>query len=121
MSDLEDFSVEGREASVELLQRVPQGSTDEDLRYGLALALHQYRKKNYSKAAEVLSQLANKKSWSPDIRASLRIAAQQLIDMTKLEKELQGERKQRQQLERKLKALSEIEREISERDKKSNQ
>lgn len=121
MSDLEGMGPETRDVEAGPLQNsFRDWCSDEDLRYSLALSFHYYHNRNYQKSAEILSQLANKKQLNSNVRNWIRISLEQLNDIAQLEKEIAAEKKQRQELERKLRALSEIEREISERDMKGS-
>lgn len=121
MSDLEGMGSETRGSELGPLQKsFREWCSDEDLRYALTLSFHYYHNRNYSKAAEILSQLANKKNLNSNLRNWLRVSIAQLNDISDLEKEIAAEKKQRVELERKLRALSEIEREISERDMKGS-
>ncbi len=92
--------------------------SEEYLRASLIAGVYQAKNKNYGKAVEFLSPLSNRKSLDDPCRLSVRIYSDLLEDLSQMEKDLNSEKKQKAELERKLKALSDIEKEISQRDTK---
>ncbi|RZA25293.1 MAG: hypothetical protein EOP10_07285 [Proteobacteria bacterium] len=92
--------------------------SDDYPRASLVAGVYQAKNKNYARAIELLSPLANRKTLDEPCRLSVRLYADLLSDLSQLENDLLAERKQKVELERKLKALSDIEKEISQRDSK---
>jgi hypothetical protein len=93
---------------------------DDDIRGALVAGMYQAKTKNYPKAVELLSPLGNKKSLDEGCRTSIRLYSDALNDLVQSDRDLVAERKQKGELERKLKALSDIERDISQRDTKGH-
>jgi hypothetical protein len=93
---------------------------DDDIRGALVAGMYQAKSRNYPKAVELLSPLGNKKSLDEGCRTSIRLYSDALTDLAQSDRDLVLERKQKGELERKLKALSDIEKDISQRDSKGH-
>jgi hypothetical protein len=93
---------------------------DDDIRTSLVAGIYQAKSKNYQRAVELLSPLSNRKNLDEGCRMSIRLYSDVLVDMIQLDRDLVAEKKQKGELERKLKALSDIEKDISQRDTKSH-
>ncbi len=93
---------------------------DDDVRTALVAGLYQAKTKNYAKAVELLSPIGNKKNLDEGCRLSIRLYSDALSDLVQADRDLLAEKKQKGELERKLKALSEIEKDISQRDSKTH-
>lgn len=93
--------------------------SDDYPRASLIAGVYQAKTGNYSKAIELLSPLGNRKTLEEPCRLSVRLYSDLLSDLSQMEKELASEKKQKGELERKLKALSDIEKEISQRETKA--
>lgn len=104
----------------ERVQKILVDKKSEDfLRASMIAGVYQAKNKNYTRAIELLSPISNKKSLDEPCRASVRLYIELLSDLAQMEKDLLSERQKKTELERKLKALSEIEKEISQRDNKA--
>ncbi len=108
-----------RELKVEAdrLRKTPNEvrSWDDELRWGLTQAVQHTKNHNFQKAYEQVQPFAGKNYLPPELRSWLKIYSQQLFQSAQMEKELSDERRQRGELEKKLKALSELELEMSQR------
>ena len=100
------------------LRRISDRSWDEELRLSLANSLQLQKIHNYQKASELVGQATSKIQGNSDLRSWLKLYGQQVNTIAQLDKELTEEKRLRSELEKKLKALSDIERDISERSKK---
>jgi len=94
--------------------------TDDDIRASIAAGIYQARNKNYGRAYEILSPLSNRKSLDEGCRVSLRLYSEALGDTLQLDRDLLAEKKLKDELDRKIKGLSEIEKDISKRDGKAH-
>jgi|GEM_PF-2953399 hypothetical protein len=92
---------------------------EEELRWTLAQIVQSNKAKNYQKAAELAQQVPQRPQFSPEFKAWLKLYQQQLFTVAALDKELTEEKRVRTDLEKKLKGLSDIEMDISQREKKS--
>jgi hypothetical protein len=108
-----------RELKVEAdrLRKTPNEvrSWDDELRWGLTQAVQHTKNHNFQKAYEQIQPFATKTYLPPELRSWLKLYSQQLYQASQVERELSEERRQRGELEKKLKALSELELEISQR------
>ena len=93
---------------------------DDDVRSALVAGLYQAKTKNYARAAELLSPIGNRKNFDEGCRLAVRLYSDALTDLVQVDRELASEKKQKGELERKLKALSDIEKDISQRDTKGH-
>ncbi|MBC7532486.1 MAG: hypothetical protein H7318_13005 [Oligoflexus sp.] len=91
---------------------------DDDVRAALVAGLYQAKSKNYAKAVELLSLIGYRKNIDEGCRLSIHLYSDVLADLVQLDRDLAMEKKQKGELERKLKALSDIEKDISQRDSK---
>lgn len=97
------------------LDREP--SWEDELRLNLVQTAQQLHSRAYQKALETFTPLLQNSRYSPELRLWLMQYHEQLQLSAQLEKELSEEKKQRGELEAKLKALSKIELEMSQREK----
>lgn len=102
------------------LRRLNERSWDDELRFALANSLQLQKSHSYQKASDTLVQAAGKIQGNSDLRAWLKLYGQQVTTLALLDKELIEEKRQRNELEKKLKALSDIERDLSERSKRAD-
>jgi gas vesicle protein len=102
------------------LRRIKDPTWDDELRLALANSLQSLKMHQYQKASEIIGQAASRIQGHSDLKAWLRLYGQQMNSLALLDKELNEERRLRSELEKKLKALSDIERDISERSKKTD-
>lgn len=98
-------------------RRISERDWDEDLRLGLVAAVQHTKNHNFQKAAEIIGQLNTKAQAGFEVKAWLKLYAMQLNTAAGLERELGEEKRQRLEQEKKLRALSDIEIEMSERAK----
>ncbi len=92
----------------------------EEYKGPLAAGIYQAKNHNYARAFEILSPLSNKKFIDEGCRMSIRLYSDVLNDLVQLDHDLLAERRQKQELERKIKGLSEIEKDISQRDMRAH-
>jgi hypothetical protein len=117
LTELEGLGIKELKVEGDKIQKSPLDKTsDEYVRASLAAAVYHAKSKNYTRALELLSPLSNRKVGDDTCRSSLKLYIGLLSDLSQFEKDLQAEKKQKLDLERKLKALSDIEKEISQRD-----
>jgi len=102
------------------LRRIKDPGWDDELRLALANSVQSLKTQNYQKASEIIGQAASRVQGNSDLKAWLRLHGQQMNSLALLDKELTEEKRQRTELEKKLKALSDIERDISERSNKTD-
>ena len=93
---------------------------DDDVRTALVAGLYQAKSKNYAKAVELLSPIGNRKNIDEGCRLSIHLYSDVLADLVQVDRDLAVEKKQKGELERKLRALSDIEKDISQRDSKGH-
>ena len=121
LGDLDAMSLKELKAENDRWQKALNDKRPEDdIRASLVAGIYQAKIKNYERAIEFLSPLSNKKNLDEGCRVSIRLYSDLLSDTLTMEKDLLAEKKQKGELERKLKALSEIEKDISRRDSKSH-
>lgn len=119
LGDLDAMSPKELKAENDRWQKLSSDKRgDDDIRSSLVAGIYQAKTKNYTRAVELLSPLANRKSLDEGCRMSIRLYSDVLSDMVQLDRDLALEKKQKGELERKLKALSDIEKDISQRDTK---
>lgn len=94
-----------------------RGDWEDELRLGLVQTAQMLYARSFQKALETFEPLLRNTSYSPELRLWLAQYHGQLQLSAQLEKELGEERRQRGELEAKLKALSKIELEMSQREK----
>ena len=117
LAELDAMSLRELKAESDKVQKqLVDRKSEDNPRSSLIVGIYQARIKNYSRAIEFLSPLSNKKSFDESCRLSVKVVVDLLSDLSKLEKELVDETKQKLELERKLKALSDIEKEMSRRE-----
>lgn len=120
LAELDAMSLRELKVENEKIQKTLADKKSEDFpRASLIAGAYQAKLKNYTRAVEFLSPLSNRKSLDDPCRFSVRLYSGLLSDLSKLEADLAEETKQKVELERKLKALSDIEKEISKRDNKT--
>lgn len=120
LAELDEMSTKELKAENDKIQKSLTDKKSEDYpRASLIAGVYQAKIKNYSRAVELLSPLGNRKLLDESCRLSVRLYSDLLSDLARLEKDLAEETKEKQELERKLKALSEIEKEISKRANKT--
>ncbi len=119
VNNLEALGAKELKHEYDRLRRIKDPGWDDELRLALTNSVQSLKTHNYQKAAEVISQAAGKVQGNSDLKAWLRLHGQQINAMAELDKDLAEEKRQRTELEKKLKALSDIERDISERSKKA--
>ncbi len=90
-------------------------SWDDELRWSLTQAVQHARAHSYLRAYEQIQPFAAKNYLPPELRSWLKLYSQQLFGAAQLERELGDERRLRGDLEKKLKALSELELELSQK------
>jgi hypothetical protein len=120
VNNLEALSPKELKNEFDRLKRTKDPSWDDELRLALVNSLQSLTAHNYQKASEILAAATGRIRGNGDLKAWLRLYGQQVGAMVQLDKELAEEKRQRTELERKLKALSDIERDISERSKKTD-
>lgn len=120
VNNLEALSSKELKSEYDRLRRIKDPGWDDELRLALANNVQSLKSHNYQKASEIMSQAANRIQGNTDLKAWLRLYGQQITALVHLDKELAEEKRQRMELEKKLKALSDIERDISERSKKAD-
>lgn len=116
---LESMSSRDLKSETERWRHLSERNGLDDIRLGLVNAVQLSRMHGYQKAAETITQLSFKVQNNPDLKNWLKLYAQQLSCAAGLEKEWAEEKRQRMELEKKLKALSEIEKDMNERTKTS--
>ncbi len=119
LSSLESMSAKELKSECEKWRKDTVRSWDEELRYALVTAFQQQKVHNYQKAAEVLNAAWPRVQGSAELKNFFRIYIQQNNALAALERDLLEERRLRGELDKKLKALSDIEREMSERQTQS--
>ncbi len=90
---------------------------EDELRLGLVQTAQQLNGRSFQKALETFEPLLQNAHYSPNLRLWLSQYKEQLQMSAQLEKELYQQKKERSELEAKLKALSNIELEMSQRQK----
>lgn len=120
LAELDAMSLKELKAENDKIQKQLSDKKSEDYpRASLIAGIYQAKNKNYGRAIELLSPLSNRKTLDEPCRLSVKVYGDLLADLSKMEKELAEEKKLKAELERKLKALSDIEKEISRRDIKA--
>ena len=121
LAELDAMSLKELKTENDKIQKHLADKKSEDYpRASLIAGIYQVKNKNYPRAIELLSPLANRKALDETCRLSVKIYGDLLADLSKIEKDLAEEKKLKAGLERKLKALSDIEKEMSRRDIKTN-
>jgi hypothetical protein len=120
VNNLEALSSKELKNECDRLKRIKDRGWDDELRLALASNVQALKVRDYQKAVDTISSAGNKVQGNSDLKAWLRLYGQQLNSMAQLDKELVEEKRQRTELEKKLKALSDIERDISERSKNAD-
>jgi hypothetical protein len=120
VNNLEALSPKELKNEFDRLKRIKDPSWDDELRLSLANNVQSLKAHNYQKASEILAAATGRIQGNSDLKAWLRLYGQQVGALVQLDKELAEEKRQRTELEKKLKALSDIERDISERSKKTD-
>ena len=120
VNNLEALSPKELKNEFDRLKRIKDPSWDDELRLALANNVQSLKAHNYQKSSEILAAATGRIQGNSDLKAWLRLYTQQVGSMVQLDKELTEEKRQRTELEKKLKALSDIERDISERSKKTD-
>lgn len=120
VNNLEALSPKELKNEFDRLKRIKDPSWDDELRLSLANNVQSLKAHNYQKAMEILAAATGRIQGNSDLKAWLRLYGQQVGTLVQLDKELAEEKRQRTELEKKLKALSDIERDISERSKKTD-
>lgn len=120
VNNLEALNAKELKNEYDRLKRIKDRGWDDELRLALANNVQSLKSHDYQKAAEIIAAATGKIQGNSDLKAWLRLYGQQIQSMVQLDKELAEEKRQRTELEKKLKALSDIERDISERSKKAD-
>ncbi len=120
VNNLEALNPKDLKNEFDRLKRIKDRSWDDELRLALANNVQSLKSHDYQKASEIIGAATNKVQGNSDLKAWLRLYGQQIQEMVQLDKELAEEKRQRTELEKKLKALSDIERDISERSKNAD-
>lgn len=120
VNNLEALNPKELKNEFDRLKRIKDRGWDDELRLALANNVQSLKSHDYQKASEIISAATSKVQGNSDLKAWLRLYGQQIQEMVQLDKELAEEKRQRTELEKKLKALSDIERDISERSKKAD-
>ena len=115
LSALEGMSSRDLKGESDRWRRISERDWDGDLRFGLVTAVQYAKNHSFQKAAETIGQLNAKAQGSAELRTWLKFYALQLNTAAGLEKELGEEKRQRLEQEKKLRALSDIEKDMSER------
>lgn len=120
LAELDAMSTKELKAENEKIAKTLADKKSDDYpRASLIAGVYQAKLKNYVRAVELLSPLSNRKTLDESCRLSVRLYSGLLSDLDKLENDLAVETKEKLELERKLKALSDIEKEISKRGNKT--
>jgi hypothetical protein len=98
-------------------QRKAQGDSDGELRFCLAQATLLAEGHSFQKAAESLQAASLRHSMEAETRLWLKQQSRNLQQLATLEKDLLEKKRIRTELEKKMKALSDIEIEMRQRDK----
>ncbi len=114
---LDGMAPKDLKSEYERLRRIADRAWDDELRLSLTSCVQSQKLKNYQKASEIIAQAAGKIQGNTDLRSWLRFYSQQVSVLAQMDRELTEEKRLRSELEKKLKALSDIERDISERSK----
>ncbi|HYX38761.1 MAG TPA: hypothetical protein VE954_37120 [Oligoflexus sp.] len=120
VNNLEALGTKELKSEYDRLRRINDRGWDDELRFSLANSVQSLKAHNYQKAAEIIGHASGKVQGNSDLKAWLRLYGQQMNTLAQLDKELTEEKRQRTELEKKLKALSDIERDISERSKNTD-
>lgn len=117
-AELEEMSSKDLRQEVERLRKAANEARSEevDTRLSLAQAALHREAKAYQKAAESLQSQVSRAGLDADLKNWLKQYSQNLNLMAQLDKELTEEKKQRQEAEKKMKALSDIELEMRQRE-----
>ncbi len=115
-SEIEQMSQKDLKQEIERLRKLPNDS-DAEVRMAIAQASFHADSHAYQKAAECLQAASTRTSVDAETRLWLKHSTKQMTQLAQLDKELAEEKKQRLELEKKMKALSDIELEMRQRDK----
>lgn len=118
-AELEQMSSRDLRQEVERLRRLsPEAKTDDaELKLALAQAAQHVSGGAYQKALESIQTQITRGEADGATKLWLKQYSQQLAVTAQLERELSEEKKHRQEIEKKMKALSDIELEMREREK----
>jgi hypothetical protein len=117
VNNLDALAAKDLKTECDRLRRMNDRDWDDELRFALANSLQSQKAHNYQKAYDTLSAATGKIQGNSDLRSWLRLYGQQIASLAQIDKELVEEKRQRTELEKKVKALTDIERDISERSK----
>ncbi|MBC7661844.1 MAG: hypothetical protein H7249_19300 [Chitinophagaceae bacterium] len=120
LGDLDAMTPKELKLENERWQKVPgERKPEDDVKASLVAGFYQAKIRNYERSVDILSPLTNKKNIDDGCKVSISMYIDLLTETAAMERDLVAEKKQKIELERKLKALSEIEKDISRRDTKS--
>ncbi len=117
LDEVDNLSLRELKAENDRWQRQPSDRSD-DVRPVIVAGIYHMRNRNYQRAFDLLSPLSNRKNLDEGCRSSVHLVSNLLSDILNMEKDLAFEKRQKGELEHKLKALSDIEKDLSTRETK---